>query len=158
MATAHISIGSNIGDRRALIGQAVAAVETLCGSEAKCSDIMESEPWGYDSPNTFMNMSIAVTTNLGPHELLNALLRIQNDIDPSPHRDDTGQYTDRAIDIDLIAIDDMIIDSPELTLPHPRMHMREFVLKPMCQTAPGWRHPILHLTPAEALERLLRND
>ncbi len=154
MATAHISVGSNIGDRLALIGQAVAAIEALCGTAGVRSEIMESEPWGYDSPNRYMNMCMAVSTDLGPQELLRELLRIQHSIDAGDHRDASGGYADRAIDIDLIALDDMVIETPELTLPHPRMHQREFVLRPMCQTAPEWRHPLLHLTPAEALARL----
>ncbi len=74
-------------------------------------------------------------------EVLRIVEGIQRDLDPSPHRDEAGGYIDRAIDIDIVAIDDVVMDTPELTLPHPRMHLREFVLVPMAELAPDWRHP-----------------
>lgn len=81
--------------------------------------------------------------------ILDRLLEIQHTIDPSPHRGPDGSYIDRAIDIDLIAIADWVITALRLTLPHPRMHLRDFVLRPMAQLAPAWLHPLIGKTPAE---------
>lgn len=155
MATAHINIGSNIGDRLALIGQAVAAVELIFNTPATCSAPTESEPWGFDSPNGFINIGVNIEVGeMTPEEVLQRLLQAQAQIDSSPHRNADGSYADRLIDIDLIAIDSVVADTPELTLPHPRMHLREFVLRPMTQLLPHWRHPLLNATPAELLNRL----
>ena len=77
------------------------------------------------------------------------LMAIQDSICSAAHRDSTGAYIDRIIDIDLIAIDDTVIDTPELTLPHPRMHLRDFVVRPMLELCPEWVHPLLNKTILE---------
>lgn len=155
MATAHINIGSNIGDRLSLIGEAVAAVELVFNCTAICSNPIESAPWGYDSPNGFINIGVNIEVgNMAPAEVLRLLLTAQAQVDSSPHRNADGGYIDRLIDIDLIAIDNVVIDTEELTLPHPRMHLREFVLRPMSELLPSWRHPLLHATAAELLRQL----
>lgn len=155
MATAHINIGSNIGDRLSLLRKAVAAVELAFNTKAVCSGPIESEPWGFDSPNGFINIGINIEVgNMEPIEVLRKLLAAQATVDSSPHRNADGGYIDRLIDIDLIAIDNVVIDTEELTLPHPRMHLREFVLRPMSELLPSWRHPLLHATSAELLRRL----
>jgi len=151
MSTAYINIGSNMGDRQALIEMAVAHIEHLCGCKATLTPFIESEPWGYESTNRFLNLGISIATNLSPDELHNRLQQIQQHISPDSHRDADGCYIDRLIDIDLIAIDDITIDTEDLKLPHPRMHLRPFVLIPMLQLAPGWQHPILKKTPQEML-------
>lgn len=154
MAIAHINIGSNLGDRLALLGQAVAAIQSRLGGKATVSDPIESEPWGFDSPNDFINIGLNIeVADPDPADLLNTLLEIQNSIDAGAHRDPKGNYCDRAIDIDLVAIDNLVINDLTLTLPHPRMHLRHFVLKAMAQIWPEWIHPLLHQTP----EQLLRS-
>ncbi len=98
------------------------------------------------------------TRNYRREEMALAVLRklqeIQLSIDPSPHRDAEGRYIDRAIDIDLIAIDDWVVDTPDLTLPHPRMHLRDFVLIPLAGLAPTWRHPLTGKTATQHLSAL----
>ncbi len=86
--------------------------------------------------------------------MLKSLLDIEKSISSASHRDESGNYVDRIIDIDLIAYDDLIIDSEALTLPHPRMHLREFVLRPLALLWPDWRHPILDLTAQELLDSM----
>lgn len=152
--TAYLNLGSNIGDRLFNLESAVAAIEARIGAQVRRSPVIESEPWGFGSANAFANIGLAFPTSLPPAALLDLLLGIQSGIDPAPHRDASGAYIDRRIDIDLIAVDDLVISSPHLVLPHPRMHLREFVLRPMLCLAPGWRHPILGLTPAQMLSRL----
>lgn len=151
---AHINIGSNLGDSRSLIGQAVAEIALLSSTPARTSAFIESEPWGYESPNRFTNIGIEITTTLTPEQLLSELLQIQNVISPRTHRDNLGNYADRLIDIDLIHCGDLIINTPTLTLPHPRLHLRDFVLLPLLQLSPTWHHPLLHLTPSQMLATL----
>ena len=82
---------------------------------------------------------------------------MERSISPAAHRHPDGSYADRMIDIDLIAAGSAVVDSPRLTLPHPRMHLRPFVLRPMDQLEPGWLHPLLGLTPAAMLRLLSGN-
>ena len=154
MPTAYINIGSNMGDRAALIESAVAHIEHLCGTSARRAPIIESEPWGFDSPNVFLNLGIAIDTELSPLELLHELQAIERQISSAPHRNNDGGYIDRYIDIDLIAIDEMTFADSELTLPHPRMHQRAFVLIPMMSLAPDWQHPVFHATAKELFSRI----
>lgn len=151
---AHINIGSNLGDSRSLIGQAVAEIALLSSTPPRTSSLIESEPWGYTSPHRFTNIGIEITTSLTPENLLGKLLQIQATISPLSHRDSFGNYTDRLIDIDLIHCGDLIINTPTLTLPHPRLHLRDFVLLPLLELSPTWHHPILHLTPSQMLATL----
>lgn len=136
--------------------------------EARVSRTIETKAWGYESDNPFLNIGVSITlrdTQLpDPIEILHTLQRVERGIAQAPHRDSEGAYIDRPLDIDLIAIDSwddgstsaspLVIDTPELTLPHPRMHLRDFVLIPLSETAPSWRHPLLHLTPSEMLASL----
>lgn len=158
----HINIGSNSGCRHALIERAAAAVASAAGGPVSRSAVIETEPWGFDSPNAFLNLGLMVERELPPATdmrafaltLLRRLRAIERGIDPSPHRDASGGYIDRAIDIDLIAVGDLMMETPELTLPHPRMHEREFVLRPLAELDPLWRHPLLGLTGSELLSKL----
>ena len=158
----HINIGSNSGCRHALIGRAAAAVASAAGGPVSRSAVIETEPWGFDSPNAFLNLGLMVERELPPATdmrafaltLLRRLRAIERGIDPSPHRDASGGYIDRAIDIDLIAVGDLVMETPELTLPHPRMHERDFVLRPMAELDPLWRHPLLGITSSELLSKL----
>ncbi|HAB41078.1 MAG TPA: 2-amino-4-hydroxy-6-hydroxymethyldihydropteridine diphosphokinase [Porphyromonadaceae bacterium] len=156
MSTAHISIGSNLGDRAALIERAVAAISARFAVTA-VSRPVESEPWGYSSPHPFINVGVNIEIGPGmtPETLLDILLEIQNSIDSSAHRNTDGSYADRAIDIDLICYGS-VATPPDAhpALPHPRMHLREFVLIPMIEILPSWRHPLLGLTSARLLHRL----
>lgn len=139
--TAYLNIGSNIGDRQAQIDLAVVHIEHLCNGVARRSDVIETPAWGFDSKLLFLNQGIAIETDLSPEALLAGLQAIEKSISPTSHRDKDGNYVDRVIDIDIIAIDDMIIDTPTLVVPHPRMHLRDFVVIPMKQLAPDWKDP-----------------
>lgn len=161
MPTAYINIGSNRGDRAALIARAVALIALRLGVKPITSSPVESPPWGYDSPHPFLNVGAAFPTTLPPDILLDRLLAIEHEISPLSHRNPDDTYADRLIDIDLIAVDNLIVpaDAPtpagnRLTLPHPLMHLRPFVLIPMAEIAPDWCHPIITLTPAEMLHTI----
>lgn len=151
--TIFLNIGSNLGNRRMNLSRAVAAIEKEFGY-FELSHVVESHPWGYDSPNPFLNVGMMILSDLPPHEILNKLRSIEQSISPLAHRNADGSYADRLIDIDIIAIDGLVIDTPELQIPHPRMAERRFVLEPLAELAPFWRHPILGPTPGELLSRL----
>lgn len=149
----HLNIGSNLGDRRAMLADAVAAIRRAWPrASVSVSEPVESEPWGYDSPHPFLNIGVMLVLPAPqqPEAVLDTLQAIERTLGHgAPHRNADGSYRDRLIDIDLIAVDTLVVDTPDLVLPHPRMHLREFVLRPMCEVWPGWRHPLLGLTPAE---------
>ncbi|MDE7411194.1 MAG: 2-amino-4-hydroxy-6-hydroxymethyldihydropteridine diphosphokinase [Paramuribaculum sp.] len=152
MAKAYINIGSNIGDRLHYIDAAVAAIEARMLVTAHRSAVIYSSPWGYDSPNDFANIGITIHTSLSPETLLRELLDIEHTIGSgAPHRNPDGTYCDRPVDIDLIAVDNITLHTPHLTLPHPRMHLRPFVLIPMTHLWADWHHPRTNLTPAQSL-------
>lgn len=160
MPTAYINIGSNQGDRRANIARAVALIADTLHVKPQLSSAIESEPWGYDSDSPYLNIGLAFDSRITPEALLDVLLSIEHSISPASHRKPDGSYADRIIDIDLIAYGDTAIDMTltpagnSLTLPHPRMHLRKFVLLPMLQLAPEWTHPVAGLTPADMLQKL----
>lgn len=155
MPAAHINIGSNLGDSLSEIRKAVAEITFLSQLPVRCSAPVESAAWGYESANRYINVGVEITTDLQPGELLEKLLEIERKLSPLPHRDAVGHYIDRLLDIDLIYYDELIIDTPQLQLPHPRLHLREFVLKPIAELAPGWRHPANGLSAREMLSILL---
>lgn len=137
MAQAIVGIGSCIGHRLSVIGRAVALIRDMAGdSELRVSKVFESKAWGYESDALYLNVCVAFHTDLTPPALLDKLQAIERSICSSPHRDDNGNYIDRVIDIDLIAVDCIRINSPELTLPHPRCHLRDFVTVPFMEIAP----------------------
>ena len=142
----YLNIGSNLGNKADNLQQAVSLLEKALVVSAKVSSTIESEPWGFDSNNTFMNVGVMIESNIEPLEMLKIVQKIERDLGSEAHRNDDGSYCDRIVDIDIIAVDDLVINTPELTIPHPRMHLREFVLRPMQELAPDWKHP-LNLLP-----------
>lgn len=163
MPRIHINIGSNKGDRAALIERAVALIASRIDSggnaDIRLAPIIESEPWGYDSPHPYLNLGLMIdmphdVMQTTPEGLLDELLKIEHEISAAPHRDASGGYCDRQIDIDLIAVGDTVTDTARLTLPHPRMSLRPFVLEPVACLDPAWRHPLTGKTAAEMLAEI----
>lgn len=153
MAFYLINLGSNLGDRRLNLSRAMRAVGAEFG-DFEMSHVVESEPWGFDSTNSFLNVGMAFNSDLPPEEVLGRLQRVERSISPAPHRDASGGYTDRVIDIDIVAVDREIIDTPSLRVPHPSLAERRFFLEPLAELAPGWTHPESGLTAAQMLARL----
>lgn len=118
------------------------------------STVVESEPWGFVSENRFLNVGVMFESPDTPQELFSKLRRIETSLSTASHRDAAGGYADRLVDIDLVAFGDEVTDTPELILPHPRMLLRDFVLKPIAEIDPAWRHPLTGETAREALLRL----
>lgn len=143
MSTVHINIGSNLGDSRSMLERAVAEISSRWpDGRVRRSSIVESEPWGFKSPHRFLNIGVELHTDESPEAVLDALQEIERRLCDAPHRAEDGTYIDRAVDIDLIYYDNLVIDTPRLTLPHPRMHLRPFVMGPLRELAPNWRHPL----------------
>lgn len=150
----YINIGSNLGNRKDNITNALKRLETVLKSTITPSTMISSTAWGYDSENTFINVGATFESKLSPFEVLKIAKNVEHNMDSAVHRNQDGTYCDRLIDIDIIAVDDLVIHSETLTIPHPRMHMREFVLRPMIELAPNWIHPGLHKTPQQLLEEI----
>lgn len=137
----HLNIGSNLGDRAANLRRAVEALGmAFPEGEMRVSRTVESEPWGYDSDNAFLNVGVMIDLeeSRDPHEVLRRVQEAERSVSVCPHRDASGGYADRVIDIDIIDIDRMRLESEELTLPHPRMMQREFVIGPLRELDPGF--------------------
>ncbi|MGN0214214.1 MAG: 2-amino-4-hydroxy-6-hydroxymethyldihydropteridine diphosphokinase [Muribaculaceae bacterium] len=150
----YINIGTNLGNREANIAAAVNALERHTGAKPVCSEAVVSPPWGYKSSHEFMNIAVALTSDIEPHSMLHLLKSIEDEVGSSLHRNTRGEYCDRIIDLDIMAIDGMVIESPTLTVPHPHLAERSFFIEPFMQLAPQWRHPATHLSLGEMLRRL----
>ena len=151
----YLNIGSNLGDREGNLWAADLRLSLDLGLVVARSTIVESEPWGFESENGFLNMGIAVDSRYTPIEALNIIHDIEYELNQGHgHRDSEGNYIDRIVDIDIMAIADQVIDIPSSQVPHRHLPHRDFFLKPMAELAPSWQHPILHLTAQQMLEQL----
>lgn len=127
---AYLSLGSNLGDRHATMQSAILLLDRQAGTVDRVSSAIETEPWGFKSANKFLNMCVRITTNLSPELLLATTKDIELQLGRTT-KSVNGQYHDRPIDIDILTYDDLHINTPSLTLPHPHMHERDFVMIPL---------------------------
>ena len=119
---------------------AAALLAERVGDVLALSGFYETEPWGFQSENTFLNAALQLETALSPLELLKATQEIE--IEMGRTQKSNGAYHDRIIDIDILLYDDLVLQTPELTLPHPLMHERLFVMEPLAEIAPNVIHPV----------------
>ena len=150
----YLNIGTNLGDRHANIAAAVAALEQRTRGAVHVSDAVETPAWGFSSPNDFLNVGVSLKSHIRPLDMLTLLKDIERTMGSSIHRDAAGNYADRIIDIDIVAIDEMVVDEPTLQVPHRHLAQREFFLRPMAQLAPHWMHPLLHKSATQLLTDL----
>lgn len=142
MRRIFINIGSNLGDRVVLTNRAVALLKEALGERGfLLSEPFESEPWGFDSPNRFLNIGLSLLSDLDPLAILGITQRIELLLGNGIHRNPDGSYADRLIDIDIIAIEGIRMAHPHLTLPHPCAAERDFVMQPLFQTLPSEAGP-----------------
>lgn len=150
MAIAYIGIGSNIGDRRKNCLDAV----TLLGSEGnrvlKVSSVCETEPWGRTGQPKFINLAVALETAFSPQQLLSFLKGIEQEMG----RKTTARWGPRLIDLDILLYDDRVVAEEGLSIPHPLLHEREFVLTPLVEIAADVIHPVLREKISALRDRL----
>jgi 2-amino-4-hydroxy-6-hydroxymethyldihydropteridine diphosphokinase len=144
MTTAYIGLGANLGDRLATLREAVRSLGKL-GRITAVSSLYETEPVGYLDQPPFLNAVVALETSLASLELMGALLAIEHDMG----RTREFKNAPRTLDLDLLLMDDLVLVTPDLTLPHPRLHERAFVLVPLVELAPTLVHPVLGPSLAE---------
>lgn len=150
MSTVYIGIGSNLGNREENCRKAIDLLKENGIIVKKQSSMYETEPWGVKDQPKFMNMAVEAETDKTPEELLEILKRTEKEIG----RTETTKWGPRIIDLDILFYDDLILKTENLEIPHPFMHEREFVLKPLCEIAPDKKHPVTGKTIKEMLEGL----
>lgn len=144
--TVTLALGTNLGDRPGNLRSAIAALPPAV-MVLEQSPVYETLPWGVIDQPSFLNMVITGETDLPPHELLKELKELEARLGRLP----SFHYGPRKIDIDILFYDNLILDTPELTLPHPHLHERAFVLVPLADLIPELIHPVLGKTMRELL-------
>lgn len=132
--TLYLALGSNLGDREGNMRRALALIDERVGSVYRVSSIMETEPAGFLSENKFLNLVCCVHTMMSPLSCHMELQKIEQELgrtQKSTVQNGVTVYHDRTMDIDMLTYDDITMDTPELTLPHPRMQERDFVMIPL---------------------------
>ena len=152
MEISYVLLGSNMGDRTSILEEARNMIEARCGKIIKKSSLYESEPWGFDTDQNFINQAICIETKLSAHDLLKELLNIESELGRVRNKNQIG-YASRPIDLDVIYYGNMINDDNDLVLPHPRLHLRRFVLEPLCEISSDFIHPVFNVTNKELLDR-----
>ena len=135
-----LSLGSNLGDKRRHIRRAIQKIEAQVGHVIRQSALYTTEPWGFSSPNSFVNAVVCVETMLTPFELLAATQDIERQMGRT-QKSSGGIYHYRVIDIDILLYDDLVVDTPELKIPHPLMLQRDFVMIPLKEIMDESTHP-----------------
>ena len=130
MSIVYLGLGSNLGNKEQHITTAVKHLEQRVGKVRRLSSLLKTEPWGFTSPNSFVNAAVSIDTILSPHEVLEATQQIERDMGRK-QKSMNGEYHDRIIDIDILLYDDMEINEKDLIIPHPLMHQRDFVMIPL---------------------------
>jgi 2-amino-4-hydroxy-6-hydroxymethyldihydropteridine diphosphokinase len=130
MHKVYLSLGANIGNRKRTVREATEKIREQVGTIERQSSLYETKPWGFASPNDFLNCCILVDTDLAPRQLLETTQRIEKELGRISKSHD-GEYHDRVIDIDILLYDDLHIDEPDLKIPHPLMQKRDFVMTPL---------------------------
>ena len=150
MMYVYFGLGTNLGDKEHNLRLAVRKIEERVGKVVSLSAFYATASWGFSSEHTFLNVAACVETLLPPLSVLHLTQEIEREIGRT-HKSVGGVYSDRVIDIDLLLYGDLVLDTPELKLPHPLMHERRFVMEPLAEIAPDLVHPILKKKMRELL-------
>lgn len=145
-----ISLGSNLGNRSGNLSFAVRRISEETGTLMAVSSVRETEGFGVKDHPAYLNQVISLKTSLTAHQIL----EITEKIESEAGRTDKKMMKPRALDIDIISLGDLILDEPALKIPHPSAHLRAFVLEPLSEILPGWKHPVFKKTAVELLSGL----
>ena len=147
MSIAYLLLGSNLGDRATILLDAVRYLEATAGSVRTVSGLYETAAWGLEDQPAFLNQAVCLHTSLSPEELLNVCLQTER----QAGRERQIRWGARTLDVDILFYDDLVLDTTNLTVPHPRLPERRFALVPLAEIAAKVVHPTLHQTVAELL-------
>jgi len=147
--TAYLLLGGNLGNVREVFSRARYWIGELVGTVISSSSLYQSEPWGFESSDLFLNQVLVIQTKSEASEILKKIMYIEKSLG----RDrDTTSYASRNIDIDILFYNSDIIDSDDLVVPHPKLHLRNFTLKPLCEVSPDLIHPVFNRSVSELLQ------
>jgi len=147
----YLLLGGNQGDVRRIFSQTLELIHLSVGKVKTLSPVYRSEPWGFDASESFLNQVVIVNTSLNPEELLKEILDIEKKMGRI-RRELNGSYSSRPIDIDILFYNDSIINSHDLIVPHPRLHLRNFTLVPLNDISPDFCHPVFKKTISELIK------
>ncbi len=163
----YLGLGSNEGDRESLMLRAVDLLQERVGTVVCRSAFYETEPWGFVSPHSFLNAVVKVRTHFPPGKVLTVTQQIERELGRT-HKSISGGYADRPMDIDLLLYDDWVLEADflppgkntpvHLSLPHPLMHERLFVMQPLAEIAPDVEHPVFHCSLKALLQALQHKE
>jgi 2-amino-4-hydroxy-6-hydroxymethyldihydropteridine diphosphokinase len=150
MAQVFLLLGSNLGDRHKILSNAKDLISARIGIIKVESSIYESDPWGFEHENVFLNEVVILNTEYSPESVLKLALDIESEL--GRVRSNDNEYTGRLIDIDILFYDDRIVHDEHLKIPHPLLHERRFTLQPLVEIAPDMIHPVLQKTMKQLLD------
>lgn len=144
-----IGLGSNLNDRFAALSRALTLLKEEAGDIVAASSVWETEPWGFDADDQFLNMVVVLETGKQPRQLMQLFRSLEGRM--GRKRSGGGRYESRIIDIDILLWQERVISMPGLEVPHPKLADRRFVLEPLNEVAPDAMHPVTGLTVKEML-------
>ena len=148
MATVYLGLGTNPGNKEANLRTAIYKLQERIGKQVSLSSFYETAPWGFESDHSFLNAAIGLETSLSPIEILHITQEIEKELGRTK-KSVNGSYSDRLIDIDILLYDTLVLQTPELTIPHPLMTERDFVMNPLIEIAGNVIHPTRQKTLSE---------
>jgi 2-amino-4-hydroxy-6-hydroxymethyldihydropteridine diphosphokinase len=148
--TVYLLTGSNLGDRKKHLDGARQNMCRHAGRLIAESSLYESEPWGFVADSCFLNQVLVYDTRLTPDEILQIIRTAEAE---SGRIRTQGGYSSRSLDIDILFYDNLVLDSPDLTIPHPALHKRRFTLLPLAEIAPDFIHPVFGLNICQLLDK-----